>query len=128
MRISGELRRKCSRTKCAQGSFDTSQVKNCAFQRNAQSNIISFPPRRPTAGLIVDQHRKCLVTSLDGGVLPIQGPPGAGKAYTGARMICELMREGKRVGVTAVSHKVIRKLLDEIVGAASEEGLSLRCV
>ena len=35
---------------------------------------------------------------LTGGVLPIQGPPGAGKTYTGARMICELVRHGRTVG------------------------------
>ena len=28
-----------------------------------------------------------LALALDGGVLPIQGPPGSGKTYTGARMI-----------------------------------------
>ena len=65
---------------------------------------------------------------LDGGVLPIQGPPGAGKTYAGARMIVELVRQGKRVGITALSHKVIRKLLDEAVKAAAEEQVSLRCV
>jgi uncharacterized protein len=51
-------------------------------------------------------------------VLPIQGPPGSGKTYTGARMICDCLREGQKVGITAVSHKVIRKLLDEILKAA----------
>jgi predicted RecB family nuclease len=57
---------------------------------------------------------------LDDSVLPIQGPPGAGKTYVGARMICELVRAGKRVGVTGPSHKVIRNLLDEVVKAAPE--------
>jgi uncharacterized protein len=51
-------------------------------------------------------------------VLPIQGPPGSGKTYTGARMICDCLREGQKVGITAVSHKVIRKLLDETLKAA----------
>jgi uncharacterized protein len=51
----------------------------------------------------------------------IQGPPGAGKTYTGARMICDLVKRGKRVGVAALSHKVIRKLLEEVVKAASEK-------
>ncbi|HSC44921.1 MAG TPA: TM0106 family RecB-like putative nuclease, partial [Candidatus Acidoferrum sp.] len=46
----------------------------------------------------------------------IQGPPGAGKTFTGARMICDLVKQGKRVGVAALSHKVIRKLLEETVG------------
>ncbi|HEV3191412.1 MAG TPA: AAA domain-containing protein, partial [Polyangiaceae bacterium] len=69
-----------------------------------------------------------VVADLDETVLAIQGPPGAGKTFTGARMICELVRHGKRVGVTAVSHKVIRHLLDAVVGAASEQNLALSCI
>ena len=57
---------------------------------------------------------------LDHSVLPIQGPPGAGKTFTGAHMICELVNRGKKVGITAVGHKVIRKLLDEVLQAARE--------
>ena len=63
-----------------------------------------------------------LAENLDCGVLPIQGPPGTGKTYTGARMIVALARAGKRVGVTAVSHKVIRNLLEEAVGASETSG------
>jgi predicted RecB family nuclease len=59
--------------------------------------------------------------NLDNSVFAIQGPPGAGKTYTGARMICKLVSAGKRVGIAAHSHKVIRKLLEEVVKAASEE-------
>ena len=64
---------------------------------------------------------------LDGGILPIQGPPGAGKTYTGARMICELVRRGKTVGITANSHKVIRNLIDATIKAADELGVDLHC-
>ncbi len=59
-----------------------------------------------------------LVRSLDRTTLPIQGPPGSGKTYAGARMILDLVAQGRRVGVTANSHKVIGKLLDEVVDAA----------
>ena len=58
-----------------------------------------------------------IALGLDGDVLPIQGPPGTGKTYTGARIICELVRAGLRVGLTAVSHKVIVNLLE----AAAEQ-------
>ena len=61
------------------------------------------------------------------GILPIQGPPGAGKTFTGARMICELVRQGKTVGVTANSHKVIRNLIDAALDAADETGVDLQC-
>ncbi len=63
-----------------------------------------------------------VVGSLSFGYLPLQGPPGTGKTYTGARMIVDLARQGKRVGVTAVSHKVIRNLLDEVHTASLEGG------
>lgn len=65
---------------------------------------------------------------LDGGILPIQGPPGAGKTYTGARMICALVMAGKTVGVTANSHKVIRNLLDAVREAAVATGVNVRCM
>jgi uncharacterized protein len=68
-----------------------------------------------------------LCAYLRGGILPIQGPPGAGKTFTGARMICELVRRGKKVGITANSHKVIRNLIDETIKAADELGIALRC-
>ena len=65
---------------------------------------------------------------LNGGVLPIQGPPGAGKTYIGARMICALVKSGSKVGITANSHKVIRNLLDEVVVAADETCVDLHCI
>ena len=68
-----------------------------------------------------------LCADLGGGVLPIQGPPGAGKTFTGARMICELVRCGKKVGITANSHKVIRNLVDATIKAADELGIALQC-
>lgn len=69
-----------------------------------------------------------LASSLTGGALPIQGPPGAGKTFTGARMICALVAAGKKAGITANSHKVIRNLLDEVLSAASERGHSVECI
>ncbi len=62
--------------------------------------------------------------ALDNSVLPIQGPPGAGKTFTGARMICTLVSQGRKVGVTAVSHKVIRKLLEDVAKAARDMGVA----
>jgi uncharacterized protein len=64
---------------------------------------------------------KKLVLALDCSILAIQGPPGSGKTYTGAQMIIELIKAGKRVGITAGSHKVICNLMSA-VGEAAEEG------
>ena len=60
---------------------------------------------------------------LDRGVLPIQGPPGAGKTFTGAHMILHLCKAGKKVGVSAVSHEVIRNLLRKVCELADQQGL-----
>jgi predicted RecB family nuclease len=66
---------------------------------------------------------------LECSVLPIQGPPGSGKTFTGARMICDLVRQEKKIGITATSHKVIRNLLDEVITAAKEIPFDgLRCI
>lgn len=54
-----------------------------------------------------------LALNLDQSVLAIQGPPGAGKTFTGAMMILALSKAGKKIGITAVSHKVIRNLAEE---------------
>ena len=67
-----------------------------------------------------------LVQRLDHGLLPVQGPPGAGKTYAGAKMIVELARQGKRIGVTAVGHKVIANLLSATLKMAGEGGLALK--
>lgn len=87
----------------------------------ASQLLLRHPPRRRqgAAGPLIGPGEpvldaaKRVCKELDGGVLPIQGPPGAGKTFIGARAIAELARF-KRVGVTAVSHKVIDNLLAEI--------------
>ncbi len=69
-----------------------------------------------------------VATKLSSGVLPIQGPPGAGKTFTAAQMICALVKAGRKVGVTANSHKVIRNLLDKVVELAARMGLEVQCL
>jgi predicted RecB family nuclease len=64
-----------------------------------------------------------LALGLASSSLVIQGPPGSGKTYTGARLVTELVRAGKRVGITAFSHKAIDNLCREIETAAAKEGL-----
>ncbi len=69
-----------------------------------------------------------LALALDETVLAIQGPPGSGKTYGGARMICSLLQAGKRVGITGTSHKVIGNLLGKVLEAANDEGVDVRAV
>jgi predicted RecB family nuclease len=98
--------------------------------------------RRPPSGLrdsggplIGDDEQltefgKSIVVSLSraDAVLPIQGPPGSGKTFTGARMIVELVKRGKRVGITAGSHKVISNLLHGVCQTAHDSLIALRAV
>jgi uncharacterized protein len=103
--------------------------------RAARDLLLRHPPRTEGGEALVlegestvDAARR-IVGLLQESVLPIQGPPGSGKTFIGARMIVELVRQGKRVGVTATSHKVIDNLLTQIVKAATKEGLQgLTCL
>jgi uncharacterized protein len=98
----------------------------------ARDLLLRAPPRLGEAavrqpGETTLQAAIRLCGHLDGGILPVQGPPGAGKTFTGARMICELVRRGKTVGITANSHKVIRNLIDATIKAADELSVDLHC-
>ncbi len=66
-----------------------------------------------------------IALNLERSVLAIQGPPGSGKTYTGARMIIDLAKAGKKIGVTAISHKVIRNFFDEVIKLSQEEGYKI---
>ncbi|MFO1540907.1 MAG: TM0106 family RecB-like putative nuclease [Chloroflexota bacterium] len=87
---------------------------------------------RPAGGALVEPGESeldaaiRLVTAMETGVLAIQGPPGSGKTYSGARMIVRLVEQGRRVGVTANAHKVIGNLLDAVAEAAAELGVPVR--
>ena len=52
--------------------------------------------------------------NLDHSHFTVQGPPGTGKTYVGARIILELILQGRRVGVMALSHKAINNLLESV--------------
>ena len=52
-----------------------------------------------------------IVTTMQNSTLCIQGPPGTGKTTTAARIIANLLRAGKKVGVLSNSHKAIQNLL-----------------
>ena len=69
-----------------------------------------------------------LAPLIASGVLPIQGPPGTGKTHTGGHMICELVKQGKKVGIVANGHDVIRNLLDKVIEVADETATQLVCI
>lgn len=80
------------------------------------------------AGASAPDAARSLVMSLERGCLPIQGPPGSGKTFTGAQMILDLFKAGRRVGISSNSHRAISNLLDAVCSAASAEGLALRAL
>jgi len=85
----------------------------CPLQGNGESTECAAVRY---AGVIID------------GVLPVQGPPGTGKTHTGSKMILELVRRGKRVGIVANSHAVVRNLINKVIEHADETGAVLACV
>ncbi len=104
----------------------------------ARELLLRQPPRASLANLetLVDESQQMteaarqLIGSLcpHASVLPLQGPPGSGKTYTGARMIAEVVRNKWRAGITAVSHKVISELLRKTCETARSTSLPLRAV
>lgn len=51
------------------------------------------------------------ISNLDSSYLPIQGPPGSGKTYTGKHTIAHLLKSGAKIGISSNSHKAINNLL-----------------
>ncbi len=84
------------------------------------------PPPSGTIQTTTLEEQRERAAALDRSYLFIQGPPGTGKTWTGARIVVDLIRRGRRVGVAATSHKAIHNLLDEIGRAAREEGVPVR--
>ena len=89
-----------------------------------------LPGHGPEDGLFVGdyQHVCAWAPHLDRSYAPVQGPPGTGKTYTGAQLIHTLVTQGKRVGITAMSHHAIDNLTKAVVERFAEEGDTLRAV
>lgn len=83
--------------------------------RKAGSPIV--PAKQATLPAIVKA-----IANLQESYLFVQGPPGAGKTYTGSHVIVALLQQGRRVGVSSNSHKAINNLLHGIVKVANEQG------
>lgn len=88
----------------------------------------------PTGDALIEPSEDMLsgtirvVANLDNSYLFIQGPPGAGKTYTGSHVIVELMKAGKTVAVTSNSHKVINNLLAAVEKVAHQSGFTFKGV
>jgi uncharacterized protein len=98
-------------------------VLRFAQEREAYPALVDVLERRPPRARL-DGTLAGAGLSLDGGYLFVQGPPGSGKTWNGARMAIALMQAGRRVGITALSHKAIHKFLEDVEVAAAEAGYS----
>ena len=104
-------------------------VEGGADDYAAVTSILRKDAPRLAGGVILRDPDDLLVGTLDavrrmeGTHLVIQGPPGSGKTFTSAHAIVDLLRAGKRVGVTAFTHKAINNLLKEVERVARERGV-----
>ena len=109
-------------------------IDGAGERRAARELLLRRPPRCGQAGAqplasdgeAAQDAARRLVSALDRSYLAIQGPPGSGKSSVGAEMIVDLVAAGKRVGVTANSHKVIGELLEKAAKVASDRGAAVR--
>ena len=84
-----------------------------ALLRHEPPRIAGVAPGAPLAdpgANLLDQVVD-IVGRMDETTLFLQGPPGAGKTYTGSRVLVHLLRQGKRIAVTSNSHHAINNLL-----------------
>ncbi len=80
-------------------------------------------------GSIIPQNvdvREAAITAVKGlknSALCIQGPPGCGRTHIGGRIIAELLRARKRVGIASNSHEAICVLMRAVGEAADIAGV-----
>ena len=107
-------------------------IDGAGEMRAARDLLMRRPPRFAAGEPIrqdgegVEEAACRLVVSVDESYLAIQGPPGSGKSTVGAQMIVDLVADGRKVGVTANSHKVIGALLEKVAKVANERGDEVR--
>jgi len=103
--------------------------------RAARDLLLRKPPRllngeklEQIASEKAENTASRIALALEKSVFAIQGPPGSGKTYTGARMVAEMVKHGRKVGIAAFSHKAIHKFLTELQIEAGGFEAGIRCV
>lgn len=74
------------------------------------------PLARPVDG----EYLPALIDSalrMDNTTMAVQGPPGTGKTYLASHLIQELLKQNKRIAVTANSHAAIENVLEACIEA-----------
>ena len=95
--------------------------------------LLKAPPDLPDHEGSLVRGKKSLISdvskhvlNLRDSVLCIQGPPGSGKTWTASHIILNLIKKGKRVGVTSNSHKAILNLL-KVLCEQNKNNISFVC-
>ncbi|KTD59060.1 putative RNA helicase [Legionella santicrucis] len=99
-------------------TFEKGELNNTAildFLKHGFPRIKGHQMGEPIA-VSPDPNKRLLeiinvVKNLDNSYLTIQGPPGSGKTYTATHVIAELLKLGKKIGISSNSHKAINHLL-----------------
>lgn len=98
-----------------------------ALLRRELPTLAGVTPGAPlVAGHVTEQEAVHVMLALRDTCLAVQGPPGAGKTHTGARMIVAALDAGQRVAVSATNHKAIHNLVAEVEKVAHARGVALR--
>jgi predicted RecB family nuclease len=106
-------------------------VKRDALLRFVHSYADGEPGAYPALVALLERRRPDVrldrgpveaVRTLGASYLFVQGPPGSGKTWQGAKMAIALVRDGKRVGITSLSHRAINNLLRAIQEEADRQG------
>lgn len=110
----------------AESFYEGKGLKSCIehllFRR--YPSIKGITPGTP----VVENENKLFPTieAMDNTYLCIQGPPGTGKTYRSARLIVELIKKGKKIGICSNSHKAIENVLEAVGKAAKETEFDFR--
>ncbi len=97
-RRSGASPQTCSRTGSTTGSGSPRAATS--WRAGRRGSTASARARPSTTAHRRSTSLRKLVADMDSTCLVIQGPPGSGKTYTGARLVTQLIDDGCRVGVT----------------------------
>lgn len=112
-------------------NYEAGALGECAildFLERSVPRIFGHTTGQPIADSLEPSENLCqiinAICNLNNSYLAIQGPPGAGKSYTGTHVIAELMKKGMRVGICSNSHKAINNLLISTAKYCREENIS----
>ena len=114
-------------------SFIADDQRYPALEAIIRRDLPKLKGRKPGKPIIRDeakllQETIAAVATLDQSHLFIQGPPGAGKTWTGSHVIADMLKRGKRVAIASNSHKAIHNLLSAVERVAEKQGIAFQGV